>query len=670
MKKRLLFIPLFALVMTGCDFLSFFKKEETPINSDTNDHQNDDQHEDDDDHHDEVIKVSSISLEKNVLSLYEGESETLSYTIAPSNAENKNVTWSTTNSFIASVENGLVKAWNPGTCDITATTVDGNKTATCKVTVNKREPQKQYVTTTFDVNEQGYTASNISLVNAPISIGEYTVSFAVGNNTYNNQPSVVSKNKHYEIRVYWGNTFTIKSSTNKLQKIEFVIGPTSSSNSMSSDNGTLTDNVWLGDSNQVTFSVAGTNGYKSFDAIKFSYEGSSEEDEETVVNLGEKTIAEVKQYIKDHPIKTNSHKVGVNENRYVTIKGYALAKIDLVKYTAKFGLDVSEHGKVIMGDETGTIGVATVVNNEGTSLWGKIGDYQCKSTSKYIVTGYLSEYLGNPEILVTSFTWDQTLDINLDFSKIASETVTLEKFYEKASDVYYNCAGHGYGDVVTVKNLKCYYVEADGQGKRYYNFTDGTKNIRVNAFNISGATEGKYYNVTGIISLKSLSPIIIAFNIETANECDFEFDYKNIATQITISSLKAIHGSQEDTDQKYPEVVKAYGNVYKTTGYMVAAVENGKIYVGISDTPRDSAITGKTNAMANYNVVLIKNSNFWNTTEDELYLFNPIYDEYLLENKPIDVYFVTRQLEYSDKKPMWEILLLPDFLSDITPSEE
>lgn len=661
MKKKLLMLPLIALALAGCG-----NKENNSGGNEGGDNPGPGPGPTP-----SVVHVESVSLSTNSLSLIEGESATLSYTVLPENADNKAVEWSTSDAIIASVENGVVKAWNPGSCAITVSSIDGNKQSVCNVTVSKKEPEKQYVTTTYDVNEQGYSETQFSLVNKPITIGDYNVSFAVGTNTYNNQPSVVKKNNHYEVRVYWGNTFTVTSSENNIEKIEFVAGPTSSSNAMSADKGSLEGGIWTGETKSVTFSVAGTNGYRSFDQLKFSYVGSSEEDDDSVINLGEKSIAEVKQYIKDHPIKTNSHKIGVNEKRYVTIKGVALAKIDLIKSTAAFGLDVSEHGKVIMGDASGTIGVATKVNGEGTSLWGKVAEYQCKPTSKYIVTGYLSEYLGNPEILVTTFTWDQKMDIDFDFSKIASETVSLQQFYEKASNVFYNCAGHGYGDVVTVKNLKCYYVEADGQGKRYYNFTDGTRNIRVNAFNISGATEGNVYDVTGIISLKNLSPIIVAFNIKSATGETGDFDYESVATNITISGLKAIHGSQDDTDTKYPEVVKAYGAIFKTTGYLTAVEENGKYYIGISDNfiNRRDLISGKTNAMANYNVSLIKNKNFWNTTEAELYLFNPVFDEYVLEDKPITVYYVVRQLEYSKNKPMWEILLLPEFLADITPTE-
>lgn len=653
MKKRFLVLPLLFGLLTGCgNNPENNPNNPDPVNPTPIDPEN--------------VHIASVSLNKKSLTLIEGTFETLTYTISPSNAKNKNVTWESSNSIVASVENGVVHAWNEGTATISIFTEDGNKTDSCNVTVNKVEPEKSLIKDDFDLNEQGYTFSNKSLVNEPIEFNDYTIEFAVGENTYNNQPSIVkATNKHYEARIYWGNTMKVTSTTNTLSKIEFVLGENDKGNTITCSTGEMKNGSWEGEAKEIVFAIAGTSGYKAFESFTLCYEGETDDDPEKVVNLGKMTIAEVKNYIKENPVKKNSFGNGVNENRYVTIEGLALAKIDLIKYTSKFGLDVSEHGKVIMGDETGVIGVASVVNNLGTSLWGKIGENVNKTTSTYVVTGYISEYLGHPEILVTSFMWDQTLDIKLDFEKLSLGIVSLQDFYQKAENTIYNCAGHAYGEVITVKNVKCFYVEPDGQGKRYYNFTDGSKNIRVNAFNLSNAVVGNVYDITGIISIKNLSPIIVAFSIKSSTST-VDFNYETAATSITISELKAIHGTQDDTNEKYPAVINAYGNFYKTTGYMVAVEENEKLYVGISDTPRETLISGKTNAMANYNVVLIKNENFWNTTEDELYLFNPIYDEYLCEEKPIDVYFVTRQLEYSKNKPMWEILLIPESIPEST----
>lgn len=85
---------------------------------------------------DDTIEVSSIKLSKSSLSLKVGENSTLTVTINPSNATNKNVTWSSSNKSVATVDsNGKVVAVGPGTAVITAKV--GNKTVTCTVTVTE-----------------------------------------------------------------------------------------------------------------------------------------------------------------------------------------------------------------------------------------------------------------------------------------------------------------------------------------------------------------------------------------------------------------------------------------------------------------------------------------------------------------------------------------------------
>ena len=80
------------------------------------------------------VAVESVSLDKTSLTLVEGNSETLTATVTPDNAINKTVTWSSSNTAVATVENGVVKAVSAGTVTITATA--GGKSATCAVTVS------------------------------------------------------------------------------------------------------------------------------------------------------------------------------------------------------------------------------------------------------------------------------------------------------------------------------------------------------------------------------------------------------------------------------------------------------------------------------------------------------------------------------------------------------
>jgi hypothetical protein len=83
-----------------------------------------------------TVAVTGVTLNKSTLSLSTGDSETLTATLAPGNATNKNVTWSSSDATIATVDaNGLVTAVAAGTATITVTTTDGSKTATCAVTV-------------------------------------------------------------------------------------------------------------------------------------------------------------------------------------------------------------------------------------------------------------------------------------------------------------------------------------------------------------------------------------------------------------------------------------------------------------------------------------------------------------------------------------------------------
>lgn len=84
------------------------------------------------------VTVTGVTLNKTNLSLVEGGTETLSATVTPSNATNKNVTWSSSDTSIAKVDsNGKITAVAAGTATITVTTADGNKKATCTVTVKE-----------------------------------------------------------------------------------------------------------------------------------------------------------------------------------------------------------------------------------------------------------------------------------------------------------------------------------------------------------------------------------------------------------------------------------------------------------------------------------------------------------------------------------------------------
>lgn len=97
------------------------------------------------------VAVSNITLNKNTLALTVGGSETLTATVYPENATNKDVTWSSDNENAATVDaNGTVTAVGEGEAIITATTEDGKYTATCTVKVSPAPVAANGVTLTPD----------------------------------------------------------------------------------------------------------------------------------------------------------------------------------------------------------------------------------------------------------------------------------------------------------------------------------------------------------------------------------------------------------------------------------------------------------------------------------------------------------------------------------------
>ena len=83
----------------------------------------------------ESVAVTGVTLDKTEAALNIGETLTLTATVAPDNATDQTVTWTSSDETVATVADGVVTAVAVGTATITVTTTDGAKTATCAVTV-------------------------------------------------------------------------------------------------------------------------------------------------------------------------------------------------------------------------------------------------------------------------------------------------------------------------------------------------------------------------------------------------------------------------------------------------------------------------------------------------------------------------------------------------------
>lgn len=105
-----------------------------------------------------VVYVTEISLSQSSLSLTVGQSFTLSASVSPNNATNKSLTWTSSNSAVATVNRGVVKAQKAGAATIYAVSSNGKK-ASCTVQVTEKQEPQQNVSlspgdTTIKVGQQ------------------------------------------------------------------------------------------------------------------------------------------------------------------------------------------------------------------------------------------------------------------------------------------------------------------------------------------------------------------------------------------------------------------------------------------------------------------------------------------------------------------------------------
>ena len=127
-----------------------------------------------------VYKVTGVTLSETTLTLDVGKSKTLTPTITPENATNPNVTWSSDNQNVATVENGIVTAIKAGTATITATAADGSgEKATCTVTVTappEPEPEPEptpppYIPPTYAVTTPETPGGTVTVSPSRVSSG-------------------------------------------------------------------------------------------------------------------------------------------------------------------------------------------------------------------------------------------------------------------------------------------------------------------------------------------------------------------------------------------------------------------------------------------------------------------------------------------------------------------
>ena len=105
-----------------------------------------------------TVSVTGVTVSPTTATLAIAATQQLTPTVTPSNASNKSVSWSSSNTTVATVNSsGLVTAVAAGSATITVTTTDQSKTATCAVTVT---PSSTSYNIPGKVQAENYSAMN------------------------------------------------------------------------------------------------------------------------------------------------------------------------------------------------------------------------------------------------------------------------------------------------------------------------------------------------------------------------------------------------------------------------------------------------------------------------------------------------------------------------------
>ena len=121
------------------------------------------------------VLVTGVSLNASTVKMYVGQSYQLIHTIKPSNATNKGVTWSSSNTNVVSVSNGKIVGKSSGKARITVTTNDGRYSAYTDVTVINRPSSNS-----SSNSKPSSSSSSVSSISSSIDIIKDTIELNKG----------------------------------------------------------------------------------------------------------------------------------------------------------------------------------------------------------------------------------------------------------------------------------------------------------------------------------------------------------------------------------------------------------------------------------------------------------------------------------------------------------
>jgi len=195
------------------------------------------------------VPVTGVSLDYTTATIGPQVTKQLTATIAPANADLPYVTWSSSNTGVATVSSsGLVTGVAAGTATITVTTVDGEFTDTCAVTVKRFDPTRYYKITYDSISTLAMDATNTGnngVVKNVTYTGANSQQWQIIETTDANTFKIVNKDTGYALKV---------NSTSNLMGKQIIQTTYASANNM---NFTISESTGY---SQI-YSKLGTNTY-------------------------------------------------------------------------------------------------------------------------------------------------------------------------------------------------------------------------------------------------------------------------------------------------------------------------------------------------------------------------------------------------------------------------
>lgn len=204
-----------------------------------------------------LVNVTGVSLNKTSASMMVGEKLNLTATVAPANATNKLVSWTSSDETVATVSNGVVSAKKAGNTTITVKTADGNKTATCDVNVTaKTAPVGSVFFESFDAFDGVGANDDVwGAINTTPALGSFD------NSGWTTEGNVLSGNQCASIR----------KSTADTGGTDIPSGLTTPAIGVAG-NGHVTFNAqsWTGDTNAFSVDIVGGGTFTAASGVSLS----------------------------------------------------------------------------------------------------------------------------------------------------------------------------------------------------------------------------------------------------------------------------------------------------------------------------------------------------------------------------------------------------------------